>query len=470
MKRDGNNSLGDVVAASMMQILESPEHQKIFRTAAAKPCCPCKEGKCGRKCPCKDDGCKKACVCLEDKADKKVKKKASKECCDCKGPKCDEKCSCESDCSDCNKCGDGTTVKAKMAEAVQSLLRLAEVQEEAGLEDLALETTEAAEKLLGQLKSASDEEDSDENEAWGPGADKSKDAWESLEVTDKRQLIRRLQEQVDLGELSEEDLATFISNEDYVGSEGADSLDPDALIGTDLSAPGAAPDTEALLQKHVDERYARPYGHDGVDDPNDAMVATPAQKAELREWRKNRTEEELEQETLAPEAEYADLLASAHRVMKSFLKSFAQMPEEEEDEAAAEDQDFEDESDSNDALDDLFEDEEQSEDEGLSFPGVESAEIDESGFGVGEAEEVANHKVRKEDGWKNFLDLSDEDQLEHLSNNELTRDYDTDMDSLTDEDMMYPEDFGYDELSSIEQVEEELNETEFGKYPAYDEY
>ncbi len=139
------NDMGELVAASMRDILDSEEHQHYFKKAAGKRfCCSC-EGKCGSKCPCKDDGCKKSCEPCE-----KVAKKASKKCCDCSG-KCEKECPCDNKCQDCSMCGDGMMAEA-VREMIGNLTTISHFQDELGLSDSATATMKAAVAMLDELK------------------------------------------------------------------------------------------------------------------------------------------------------------------------------------------------------------------------------------------------------------------------------------------------------------------------------
>ena len=141
-----NIDLGNLVASSMQDIIDSDEFKLVF-AKAKKPCCDCKQGKCAKKCPCKADDkkCKKGCPCLE------MNKKAEKKCCDCE--KCDKECKCAGSCMDCSMCGDGMMSEA-VREIVEALNKVSAIQDELGLNKSATLTMQALAMTLAEVASS----------------------------------------------------------------------------------------------------------------------------------------------------------------------------------------------------------------------------------------------------------------------------------------------------------------------------
>lgn len=147
------NNIGDAVANSMQNIVESDEYYRLFNTAS-KACCDC-EKKCTKKCACEGD-CKKSC-----KLCKAMGKFGEAPCCTCTG-KCAKNCSCKGKCakgcdchknhtdnSDCSMCGDNCS-KTSVLEMADTLLSLSYLQDELGLSKSSNMTMQALASMLAE--------------------------------------------------------------------------------------------------------------------------------------------------------------------------------------------------------------------------------------------------------------------------------------------------------------------------------
>lgn len=207
--------IGDMVAASMQDILASDRHQQFFKKA--EKCCTCTS--CGKDCPCKGK------------------------------------------CGDCSMCGDMNHVHddscacgdAKMASAINEIMdtlsKVSAIQEELGLPSSALSTLHAMNAMVDEMTKIAQGLAEDKNEV------KAKDLIDRIsDSTDSRRdwhqfadefpeewalLKKRIDESHQGVEPSPTDLF------DYVGPEAADTLAPEeAVANTEIppeSLVGARP-------------------------------------------------------------------------------------------------------------------------------------------------------------------------------------------------------------------------------------
>lgn len=275
--------IGEMVALSMREILESEEHQKIFnKTAAKKKCCPC-EGKCARKCPCKTDGgCKKACgPCAET-----TKKKASSE--ETKKKKCcGEKCPCAKggDCGDCSACADGKMAADATLDMIGSLLAMSEKQEELGLTESAEQSLKAANALMLELqKKAQALMDENEVSALDAFETDPEDAFESL--TEDESSTPNVDAVLDEIAKKHPDFFSQMNRRRHEAVPVENSYDLDSIL---QDQGGQQPDTESTYALHPpSSRHARK--HKFVRNPVPGHGPTPPSEAELAE----KAQEELD--------------------------------------------------------------------------------------------------------------------------------------------------------------------------------
>lgn len=276
--------IGEMVALSMREILESEEHQKIFnKTAAKKKCCAC-EGKCARKCPCKTDGgCKKACgPCAEN-----TKKKASSEETEKNKKCCGEKCPCAEggDCGDCSACADGKTAADATLDMIGSLLAMSEKQEELGLTESAEQSLKAANALMLELqKKAQALMDENEVSALDAFETDPEDAFESL--TEDESSTPNVDAVLDEIAKKHPDFFSQMSRRRNEAVPVENSYDLDSILQDQGDLP---PETESTYALHPpSSRHARK--HKFVRNPVPGHGPTPPSEAELAE----KAQEELD--------------------------------------------------------------------------------------------------------------------------------------------------------------------------------
>lgn len=124
-----NKDLGDTVASSMNEIMESDDFKRLF-SKAEKPCCFCK-GSCDKECACKG---KCPASCKKDHETDKDKSKAD----DCAM-------GCDGDMHDHSH--EAKAVK----EMLELLVKMADFQEELGMVHSAAATTAALETIVAEL-------------------------------------------------------------------------------------------------------------------------------------------------------------------------------------------------------------------------------------------------------------------------------------------------------------------------------
>lgn len=118
--------IGEAVAASMQEIINSDDYKRMFNiVTAAKACCDCTET-CNKNCSC-DGKCNKSCPCHKD----------------------------HGAAADCGACGDGMS----MASVVESMIRLSEEQDKLGLYDSSMKTIQALQSMISEAVNNDDKND-----------------------------------------------------------------------------------------------------------------------------------------------------------------------------------------------------------------------------------------------------------------------------------------------------------------------
>lgn len=118
--------IGEAVAASMQEIINSDDYKRMFNiVTAAKACCDCTET-CNKNCSC-DGKCDKSCPCHKDHGAT----------------------------ADCGACGDGMS----MASVVESMIRLSEEQDKLGLYDSSMKTIQALQSMISEAVNNDDKND-----------------------------------------------------------------------------------------------------------------------------------------------------------------------------------------------------------------------------------------------------------------------------------------------------------------------
>ena len=454
-----NQKLGDIVADSMFDILESDEHKNLFSKEAkqkapskedakktTKGCCPCK-GKCAKKCPCVKNGkCKKGCAGCT------VAKKADKACCEC-GEKCSDSCNCKGKCAeDCAKCGDGMMADDGFVSAAEdratllrsiiaSLNTVCEYQEVLGLDKSASQTVavietvlaEAEEQLLGKKKVATPVDENDVTSgdilSGKPGLfDDGLSILEDEGIEDEQSTMAWLkfkkEHPDEAAQMASRQYAPLPNeiNElvvDWDNETQADTDIDDLLQGSEWKPPATIGNEEQAWHEKQKQLFrGKDFGHHGVDNPDDYAL-TPEER------------DTLAKAEIAREDEYQNNHVEAFQKLDEFLKKHA------------EDDDYEFSDAVSNLLQDSSDEELYDDPESLDLDKADPEDLEElSGLssGINYDAVPGDFRVRENDDWVEHKDLPLLRQLELEHSGLQERDHDLD-----------PDDLSYEALESSEQ-------------------
>lgn len=424
--------IGEMVAASMQEILASDSHQRFFKKA--EKCCSC--AKCGKDCPCKGD-CNDCSMCSDTNHVH------------------DDKCA----------CGDSAQMATAINEIMDTLSKVAAIQEEIGLTDSAVSTLKAMNAMVNEMNKIAQDLGQDQN------AVKAKDLIDQISGdTDSRRDWRQfsedfpeewelLKKRVDESHVGAEPVPSGLF--DYVGPEGADTippeeavantdLPPESLVGQDpLPAQSPVDGFQALLEEPAPDTEVDPIEGSsyGPDKPTIPVPRNAFQR--LDEWLKLAHEMEEEGPDFEDEEEPSrdmrgytmkgreleDMLGDEEPDYISHDEA-AEMPDlfglepdiDPEDLSHSDDlmwaSDLDGEIESGDFLD-------QPEDKGPGFT-----------YGPDTQDKSMHDQVRKPGGsWVDYLDLSPEERLEHEMGAGLHDQLDMDPDELSYDDIPSDDEF-----------------------------
>lgn len=213
-----NENISDLVANSMLQIINSKEHKDIFKIASSDKCCNC-------------TSCEGSCLCK----------------------KCEEK---------CNGCVKEDVKKEALSEMIEMLSKISETQDELGLIKSSNKTLEALETMVRELSKIAEKEDVSNpmrsNLDYGNTDDSNDATWSELIAPIKEDdrarrefkdtahtypdVMMRLRDLVNKShEGAKPEKSTLF--EEGIGSEDSDfSEEPDVIVGN-------PDDDEELLSK-----------------------------------------------------------------------------------------------------------------------------------------------------------------------------------------------------------------------------
>lgn len=378
--------IGDIVAASMQQIIQSDEHKKTF-----------------------------------------FNKKANSKCCSCDS--CNKNCPCNSDCAkECNACVKEKT--SAINEVIDLLSKISTVQDELGLTKSSITTMQALATMVAELQKNSGDSNDIRYEDLAIDLEDDKDAELYPEI------MALLRQRIDESDTGEQSLMTDVfdrdrkSTPDIFDEISADAVsdipesdfpssnmfeDPNFIISPPDS--GELPTWGPRAEENVTELPPRSLRMKDSDRlPPSPPIPDFVRNLGPRELGDLLDPEDREKETLP-------VPKNAFERLNNFLSKQAQDDS---------DSDFEDE-DISSADDDLFEDED----------GLEMLEED-GGYGftydLGDEKDLV--RIPDDKGsWKRYMDLSAPERLDQEGAMLLGGPLDIDPDQLTNEEVYADEDW-----------------------------